>query len=209
VVQLSYIELPPIGSGGPPEENVRCWLHQALSHHDALSVVGVRASSGVRFDYRLHGFLELQKQRIVGLRHHQGDPASPADAADADHFDGDVDETVAIKQDAPLGRQRFPVTVKKFLEGCHHAGRTGAVGMEDQRWLIGNADLSAHRTRELRKIKFRASVRRCLIRTASVEVSELNSAVPWVAIAPTVTAEIRPVAVSGPTTSCRDVPSSA
>jgi len=39
------------------------------------------------------------------------------------------------------------------------------------------------------------------IRTARVEVSVLNSAVPWVATAPTVTAEIRPVAVSGPTTS--------
>ena len=47
------------------------------------------------------------------------------------------------------------------------------------------------------------------IRTASVEVSELNSALPWAAIAPTVTAEISPVAVSGPTTSCREVPSSA
>jgi hypothetical protein len=47
------------------------------------------------------------------------------------------------------------------------------------------------------------------ISTARVEVSELNSAVPCVAMAPIVTAEIRPVAVSGPTTSCRDVPSSA
>ena len=38
------------------------------------------------------------------------------------------------------------------------------------------------------------------IRTARVEVSALKSAVPWVATAPMVTAEIRPVAVSGPTT---------
>ena len=35
------------------------------------------------------------------------------------------------------------------------------------------------------------------IRTARVEVSALNSAVPCVATAPTVSAEIRPVAVSG------------
>jgi hypothetical protein len=47
------------------------------------------------------------------------------------------------------------------------------------------------------------------ISTARVEVNESNSAVPWVATAPTVNAEISPVAVSGPTTSCRDVPSSA
>ena len=38
------------------------------------------------------------------------------------------------------------------------------------------------------------------IKTARVEVSALKSAVPWVATAPMVTAEIRPVAVSGPTT---------
>ena len=40
-------------------------------------------------------------------------------------------------------------------------------------------------------------------------VSELKCAVPCTAIAPTVSAEIRPVAVSGPTTSKREVPSSA
>ena len=41
---------------------------------------------------------------------------------------------------------------------------------------------------------------------ASVEVSVLNSAVPCAAKALTVRAEIRPVAVSGPTTRRRDVP---
>src|SRR6266478_8395727 len=38
---------------------------------------------------------------------------------------------------------------------------------------------------------------------ARVEVSELKSAVPGTAMEPTVSAEIRPVAVSGPTTSRR------
>jgi len=47
------------------------------------------------------------------------------------------------------------------------------------------------------------------IKIARVEVSVLNSAVPCAAIAPTVRAEIRPVAVSGPTTRTRDVPRSA
>ena len=47
------------------------------------------------------------------------------------------------------------------------------------------------------------------IRMARVEVSVSNSAVPCAAMAPTVRAEIRPVAVSGPTTSSREVPSSA
>jgi len=42
------------------------------------------------------------------------------------------------------------------------------------------------------------------IKIARLEVSALNSAVPCTAIAPTVSAEIRPVAVSGPTTSRRE-----
>src|SRR5262247_3605850 len=50
------------------------------------------------------------------------------------------------------------------------------------------------------------SKKKAPIKTARVEVSELNSAVPCAAMAPTVSAEIRPVAVSGPTTSSRDVP---
>ena len=47
------------------------------------------------------------------------------------------------------------------------------------------------------------------INTANVEVSVLKSAVAGAATAPTVSAEIRPVAVSGPTTSRREVPNSA
>ena len=47
------------------------------------------------------------------------------------------------------------------------------------------------------------------IRIARVDVRELNVAVPCAAIAPTVKAEINPVAVSGPITSKREVPSSA
>jgi hypothetical protein len=47
------------------------------------------------------------------------------------------------------------------------------------------------------------------IKMAKIEVSVLNSTVPCAAIVPTVSAEIRPVAVSGPTTSRREVPSNA
>src|SRR2546430_8002353 len=47
------------------------------------------------------------------------------------------------------------------------------------------------------------------IKIARVEVSVLKSVVPGTAMEPTVSAEIRPVAVSGPTTSRRDVPSRA
>ena len=47
------------------------------------------------------------------------------------------------------------------------------------------------------------------IKMARVDVSVSKRAVPGAATAPTVSAEIRPVAVSGPTTSTREVPSTA
>ena len=45
-------------------------------------------------------------------RHQQGDPASPPDAADADHLDGRVDEPVAVEQHAPVIRQRLPIVAE-------------------------------------------------------------------------------------------------
>ena len=47
IVQLSHIEMPPIGSCGPPEENIRRGLHQALPNHDPLSVMAVRTSPDI------------------------------------------------------------------------------------------------------------------------------------------------------------------
>src|SRR6516162_7396737 len=83
IVQLSHIELLAIGSGSPPQENVRRGLHQTLPHHDAPPMMIVRAPPGVGLKDRSHRFLELEKQRIVALRHHQRNPTSPTDAADA------------------------------------------------------------------------------------------------------------------------------
>jgi Protein of unknown function (DUF1214) len=75
IVQLSHIEFSTVRTGSAPKENVRCRLHQTLPYHNALSLMAVRASPGVRLEHRPHRFFELQKQRIVAVRHHQGNPA--------------------------------------------------------------------------------------------------------------------------------------
>jgi len=109
IVQLSHIELSAIGSRGPPEKNVRRRLHQTLPHHDALSVMTVCASADMGLEDRLNRLLELQKQRLVALRHHQGDPAPSADAADTNDLDGNINESIPVDKHAPVLGQRAPV----------------------------------------------------------------------------------------------------
>src|SRR4051812_40206615 len=47
----------------PPEEDVTCGLHQPLALDDTPAVVGVRAATRVRLEYRLLRFLYLKEQR--------------------------------------------------------------------------------------------------------------------------------------------------
>jgi hypothetical protein len=60
--------------------------------------MSIRASANIRLQHRTHRFLKLKKQGIVGLGHHQGDPAPAAHAADTDHLDRDIDEPVAATE---------------------------------------------------------------------------------------------------------------
>jgi hypothetical protein len=105
----------------------------------------VSAPAGVRFEHRLHRFLELQKQRIVPLGHHQCDPAPASDATDADNFDRNIHEPIAVNKNAPVFVQRFPIALEKLVKYCCGAGAIGTLRMEDQRRLVGDADLSADR----------------------------------------------------------------
>ena len=61
-------------------------------------------------------FLELQKQRLVALRHHKGDPAPSADAADTNDLDGNIDESISVDKHAPVVGQRVPVAVEELIE---------------------------------------------------------------------------------------------
>jgi hypothetical protein len=51
----------------PAEKDVRHRLHEALSHHHSLAMMAVWVFPGVRLEYRLHRFLELQEERVISL----------------------------------------------------------------------------------------------------------------------------------------------
>jgi hypothetical protein len=50
--------------------------------------MGVRVFANVRLKHRLQRFVKLEKRRIVSLGHHQGNPASPTDAANTNDLNG-------------------------------------------------------------------------------------------------------------------------
>jgi hypothetical protein len=103
----------------------------------------VSAFPGVGFEHRLYRLLELQKQRFVSLGHHQCDPAPASDAADSDNFDRHIHEPVPVEKNAPVFVQRSSVALEKLVKYCRGAGPVVALRMEDQRRLVGDADLSA------------------------------------------------------------------
>src|SRR4029453_2670942 len=147
IPQLSYIELSAIRRRHPAKEDIRCWLHEALSHHDALTVMTVFALASVRFKYGLDCFFELKKKRIVGLRHQQYDPASSPDASNPDNLDCCIHKSIAIEQHAPVIGKRFAVGFENLVERSLGFGGTRHFRVKDQRRLVGNANLSANRTR--------------------------------------------------------------
>src|SRR6266436_2605018 len=102
-----------------------------LSHHYALAVMAVWVLSGIRFEHRFQRFLELQEERIVSLRHQQGNPASPSDATNPDDLDGRIYESVSLEKHAPVVGERFAVGLKNLLESPLELGFAGYFRMKN------------------------------------------------------------------------------
>ncbi len=60
--------------------------------------------------------LSWRKSGSLSLGHHEHDATDGADAADADHLDGHVHELEAVEEQAPVLRQRLPVSREGVLE---------------------------------------------------------------------------------------------
>src|SRR5262249_34062018 len=112
VLQLPNIELP-VRSGvfRPPQEYVACRLHDTLTLHHPLALVA-RVCRSQSLEHRRARFLQLQKQWRAVPAHIKPDGAERADAADANHFEGDVLELVPVNKQKSVGGQPFLVGVK-------------------------------------------------------------------------------------------------
>src|SRR5439155_9999635 len=98
----------------PTQEQIACFLHQAMTLHHPLSMVCVNAFPPIRLEYRGICFLYLKKQRVVSIAscHQQHDPGARSHTADSNHFASDVDEVVFAEQHPTIIRQRLRVGIK-------------------------------------------------------------------------------------------------
>src|SRR5262245_46878387 len=112
VAQLPDVEVawPPVQAvldAVPAQEDVAGRLHQALARHHTLAVVGIRALADEALEDRLLRLLHLQEQGILVVpAQEQPDPRARADAADADHLPGQMDETELLEQVSAIGLER-------------------------------------------------------------------------------------------------------
>src|SRR5262249_58600594 len=89
VLELAHIELPVRrGILGPAEEQVACRLHDALALDHPLALVALEFWRQP-LEHGWAGLLELQEQRPAVAAPLTPDGAERADAADADHLEGD------------------------------------------------------------------------------------------------------------------------
>src|SRR6266702_7888677 len=141
----------------PTQEQIACFLHQALTLHHPLSMVCVNASPPIRLEYRGICFLDLKKQRVVSIAscHQQHDPGARSHTADSNHFASDVDEVVFAEQHPTIIRQRLHVGIKILFDPFSFIllrpfDITFISDVYDQWWLIFYAVLPVHLLGHLR-----------------------------------------------------------
>src|SRR5215472_17731598 len=149
--------MPALGTDAPAEEQVGRRLHQLLALDHPFAVLSVDALTGIGLQYRGVSLLELQKERGVGNRHHQGYHAQRADTADADHFDRRVDQPVAVEESTAILGQGFAVFPEARLDQIQVARAPRPLGMKNGRRSIVYAGLRTGALDQLWEHQLRAA----------------------------------------------------
>ena len=117
------------GAAEPAEHDVAGRLHEPLSLHDPLAVVGELAPAEEPLEHRRLGLFDLQEEGIVAVvADHEHHPGPGADAADPDHLAGAVHVAESFEEQPAISRQAAPVRAD---DGAYRVDeRPGLVGAE-------------------------------------------------------------------------------
>src|SRR5262245_31795901 len=88
----------------PAKEKVACRLHDALALDHALALVAFELRSQA-LEHGRAGLFDLQEQGRAIAADVEPDGTEGANAADADHFEGDVPQHIAIEQVTAIRRK--------------------------------------------------------------------------------------------------------
>jgi hypothetical protein len=86
----------------PAQKDVAGRLHQPLPRNDPLPLILVLTLARIGLEHGGTSFLELQQQGVILCGEKQPYVALRADTADADRFDGNVFQAVAVKKHPAL-----------------------------------------------------------------------------------------------------------
>src|SRR5262245_45874208 len=142
VAQLPDVIMLPTRLHAPAEEYVAGGLENPLAHHNALPHVFVPAPAHELLQRGAPGLLDLQDERVVVAGHEQDDAAARPHTAHADHLHGDVHDSEALQEQAPVIGQRSLVSLKGLAEIRLEA--VSSRGMEHEWRLVNDAPMSVH-----------------------------------------------------------------
>ena len=135
VVELPPVVLVPALDSGPAEEDVAAGLQNTLPGDDPFAVLAVLAGWQVRLEHGVHGLLDLQEQRLTVVSpSEQYHEAAGADAADANHLQGDVSDLEPAQQVRTIGLDTRVVGVETRLDPRPILLDVHAVGQVAQRY---------------------------------------------------------------------------
>src|SRR5262249_25460944 len=101
----------------PAEKDVARGLHQPLALDDPPTVMVEAALAGVGLEHRRDRLLRLQEERVLVVAPEQeDDPVPGADAPDADHLAGGVDEVVVGEEAAAIGVEALAIGGQEIVE---------------------------------------------------------------------------------------------
>src|SRR4029077_18665986 len=144
VTQLAPVVVAVVSRvSGPAEVYVAGGLHHPLAHHHPLAVLPVRALAHAWLQDRSDRLFDLQEEgimRVTPLK--QNDERLTADAANADHLVGHVDDLEPIEQAALVLAQRGPVGLELLADHSVEvvgggAGYGGQVARRDHDRRLG------------------------------------------------------------------------
>src|SRR5262249_14466256 len=105
VLQVAHVKVSPRRFiFRPPQEHVAGRLHDALTFHDPLARVTFEFRPEA-LEHGLSRFFHLKEQRSTVTAHEQADGTEGPHTSNADNFEGDVLERVALDQATPLRRK--------------------------------------------------------------------------------------------------------
>src|SRR5215469_4841262 len=127
VSKLTEIVVVSLVVTRPAKKHIAGRLQHPLPYNHSFALILVFALSCVRFQDRPARLFELKQQWVMRSCHQQGGGAARSDRADSHDLSRDIDNRIAVQDNAAFVRQRVAITLKHQGNTFADAGEAGHV----------------------------------------------------------------------------------